>query len=243
MPTPLLMLSAALLPALLLWLYIYWRDPQKEPLAWLLASLALGIMIAPPAAGAESFISGLLFGEGGEGTSLIGSTAEAFLVAALPEESLKLLALWLVLRRNPHFDEHFDGIVYAVSIGLGFAAIENVLYLFTFAENWQAVAWSRAFLAVPGHYAFAVLMGYYYSIYHFVDPSPRRAANVLLVPVLAHGIYDTLAMSGQVNPLLGAISFFFLIYFCIKMQRFCQQRVVELMGMDEGTAKENPRLP
>ena len=85
--------------------------------------------------------------------------------------------------------------------------------------NGLSVAISRALFAVPGHYVFAVLMGYYCSVYHFVDHSPRTAACILLVPMLAHGIYDAIAMSGMVNPYVGSISTFVLIYFCIKMHK------------------------
>ena len=122
----------------------------------------------------------MFWGADGEPTTLIGSTMQAFVVAALPEESFKLLALWLVLRKNPFFDEHFDGIVYAVCVELGFAAVENIFYVFS-EEEWVTVAISRALLAVPGHYAFAILMGYYYSVYHFVDHSPKVAACILRV--------------------------------------------------------------
>ncbi|MBQ5511479.1 MAG: PrsW family intramembrane metalloprotease, partial [Prevotella sp.] len=148
-------------------------------------------------------------------------------------ESFKLLALWLILRKNPFYDEHFDGIVYAVSIGLGFAAIENVLYLFDNVENWRSVAISRAFLAVPGHYAFAVLMGYYYSLHHFVDHSQRAAILILFMPVLAHGIYDALALSGMVNLYVGSVCFIVLIYFCVKMHKFAQKKVVAHIQRDK----------
>ena len=121
-----------------------------------------------------------------------------FFVAALPEESFKLLALWLVLRKNRNFDEHYDGIVYAVCVGLGFAAVENVFYVFS-DDDWAEVAILRALLAVPGHYAFAVLMGYYYSLYHFVDRTPQTAICILLVPFVAHGVYDALVFSGDVT--------------------------------------------
>ena len=130
------------------------------------------------------------------------------------------------------FDEHFDGIVYAVCVGLGFAGIENVLYVFS-QENWVSTAIVRSLLAVPGHYAFAILMGYYYSIYHFVDHSPKIAACVLLVPVFAHGVYDALAMSGLVNPVIGGISFLVLIYFCVKMHKVAKTKVLALIDKDK----------
>lgn len=138
----------------------------------------------------------------------------------------------MVLKKNPFFDEHFDGIVYAVCVGLGFAAVENISYVFSH-DDWASVAISRALLAVPGHYAFAVLMGYYYSVYHFVNRSPKVAICVLLAPVMAHGIYDALAMASLVNPYVGGIGFVVLIYFCIKMHKRAQAKVVALVKKDK----------
>ena len=228
-----IVLAAALLPAILLLLYIYKKDPHPEPTTWLVKATLYGILVSVPLTFCELAVQYILFG-GGEPTSFIGSTAEAFLVAAVPEESFKLLALWLILRRNPYFDEHFDGIVYAVCVGLGFAALENVVYLVGSLDNWQVVALGRAFLAVPGHYAFAVLMGYYYSVYHFYDHSTSAALKVLLMPVLAHGVYDMLALSGQISPEIGALSFFILIFFCFKMQKLANQKIIAHVEKDSG---------
>lgn len=232
----LLILTVALLPAIALLYYIWKKDKQKEPTLWLLKAVVGGAAICIPVAVFEQAIHTVLFGIEGEPTSLVGSTAMAFFVAALPEEYFKLLVLWFVLRKNPFFDEHFDGIVYAVCIGLGFAAFENVGYIFK-SDEWLSVAISRALLAVPGHYAFAVLMGYYYSIYHFVDRSPKVAACILLVPVLAHGIYDSLAMSSMVNRYIGGLCFIVLIYFCIKMHKRAKAKVLALVEMDKNSSK------
>ena len=164
----------------------------------------------------------------GTPTTLFGTTIQAFCVAALPEESAKLFVLWLLLCKNPHFDEHFDGIVYAVFVSLGFAAIENVAYVLQSGDGWVTVAAMRALLAVPGHYAFAIIMGYYYTKYHFAEHTSSNAMKVLLLPVLAHGVYDAIAMSGSVDPIAGSLSFVVLIYFCIKLQRSAQKKVKEL---------------
>lgn len=224
----LILLVAALLPAVLLGYYIWKQDPQPEPANWLIRAVLYGVVICFPVVLVEMAISQVFFG--GEPTSLLGTTFQAFFVAALPEESFKLLALWLVLRRNPYFDEHFDGIVYAVFVGLGFAAIENIGYVMS---NGLSVAIMRALLAVPGHYAFAILMGYYYSVYHFSDRSPRTAACILLVPVVAHGIYDALALSGTVNPYIGGLSFFVLVYFCIKMHKNVKTKMMAQIKRDK----------
>ena len=226
----LILLAAALLPAILLWIYIWKQDAQPEPTNRLVKAVLYGVGIGIPVALFEMVIESVLFD--GDPTTLFGTTVQAFFVAALPEESFKLLALWLVLRKNPYFDEHFDGIVYAVCVGLGFAALENVLYVVGAEENWFSVAVTRALLAVPGHYAFAVLMGYYYSVYHFVDHSSRTAACILLVPVVAHGVYDAIAFSSTVNPYVGGISTVVLIYFCIKMHKSAKSKVLALIERD-----------
>lgn len=228
-----ILLTAALLPAIILFFYICKQDPQPEPTGWLVKAALYGVGICFPVSLLELTIENV-FGLG-EPITIVGTTLQAFFVAALPEESFKLLALWLILRKNPYFDEHFDGIVYAVCVGLGFAAIENVFYVVGEEDNWLGVAFTRALLAVPGHYAFAVLMGYYYSLYHFVDRSPRTAACILLIPVLAHGIYDAIALGGMVNPYVGSISTFVLIYFCVKMHKFARTKIVAQIERDRNS--------
>lgn len=227
---------AALLPAILLWIYIWKKDTKKEPTSRLVKATLWGVVICVPLYFVESGISCLLFGAEGKPSTLLGTTANAFLVAAIPEEAFKLLALWIVLRKNPYFDEHFDGIVYAVCVALGFAAFENVGYVFS-EKGGMMTAIIRALLAVPGHYANAILMGYYYSIYHFVDHSPKTAVYVLLAPVLAHGIYDSFAMSSYVNPIIGGIGFLILILFCIKLHKFSSKKVTAQIRRDKNRTK------
>ena len=231
-----IILVAALLPAILLWMYIWKKDTQKEPTSWLVKAVAWGVAIVIPVAIVEGGLESMLFGDNGKPSTLFDTSIMAFLVAALPEELFKLFALWLVLRKNPYFDEHFDGIVYAVCVGLGFAAFENVMYVFG-NDDWLSTAVLRAFLSVPGHYAFAILMGYYYSVYHFADHSLKVAVCVLLMPILAHGIYDAIAMSGMLNPYIEGISFFVLIYFCVKMHKVARNKVLALVEKDNDRLK------
>ena len=233
----LILLAAAILPAALLWLYIWKKDVQPEPTNWLVKAVLYGVGICIPVAFVEMIIEKALFG--GDPTTLFGTTMQAFFVAALPEEGFKLLALWLVLRNNPFFDEHYDGIVYAVCVGLGFAAVENVFYVIGAEGDWLGVATARALLAVPGHYAFAVLMGYYYSVYHFVDRSPQTAASILLVPVVGHGIYDALALSGTVNQYIGGICAIVLIVFCIRLHKFAWRKVIAQVERDKMERENN----
>ena len=222
-----LMITAAVLPAVLLGLYIWKKDPHPEPFKWVFRAFLYGVGLCLPVAFLESYVSGLLFG-GAEPTTLFGSTVQAFFVAAAPEEGAKLLALWLFLRRCPEFDEDFDCIVYAVFVSLGFATVENIGYVMMSGEGWMTTAVMRALLAVPGHYAFAIMMGFYYAVYCFFDQSKANAAKIFLIPFLAHGVYDAIAMSGAVNPIAASVSTIVLIYFCIKLQRAAQRKVQEM---------------
>jgi RsiW-degrading membrane proteinase PrsW (M82 family) len=227
-----ILIAAAILPAILLWLYTCRKDAQPEPMSQMLKAFLYGALICIPVSFVENYISGTLFASEGSPSNLMGSTLEAFLVAAVPEEGFKLLALWLILRHNPFFDEHYDGIVYAVCVGLGFAAIENVGYVLMHADAWLSVAVTRALLAVPGHYAFAVFMGYYYSLYHFGQKSAKNLLSIFFIPVLAHGCYDAFALTGTVEPVLGGISFILLIYFCIKMHKNARQKITAQVERD-----------
>ncbi len=231
----LIIIAAALLPAILLWGYIWKTDRKKEPTSLLIKATCYGVLICLPVAMVESMISGVLFGEGGP-TTLFGTTVDAFMVAAIPEEAFKLFALHRILKNNPYFDEHFDGIVYAVCVGLGFAGLENILYLFDNADDWLSVAFLRSLMAVPGHYAFAVLMGYYYSVYHFVNRSRRTRAMILVAPVLAHGLYDALLMSASVNAALGGICFCGAVYLTYRLHIYARKKVLAMVNTD----KQNP---
>ena len=154
---------------------------------------------------------------------------QAFFSAALPEEGAKLLMLWLLLKNNPYFDERFDGIVYAVCVGMGFAAVENVLYLFNNYESWISVSIARALFAVPGHFFDAVIMGYYYALYHF---GTRRnlgtKALILVAPVVAHGFYDGILFTQDIDEGVAVISLILFLIFFNKLKKIGRRHINEL---------------
>jgi RsiW-degrading membrane proteinase PrsW (M82 family) len=96
-----IMLIVSLLPAFLLLLYIWKKDTQKEPTYMLVKAVTWGIGIIIPVVVVEKMIEFVLLGENGSPTTLFDTTAVAFLVAAIPEEGFKLLALSMVLKKNP----------------------------------------------------------------------------------------------------------------------------------------------
>jgi RsiW-degrading membrane proteinase PrsW (M82 family) len=152
----------------------------------------------------------------------------AFWGAALPEEAAKLFMLWLLVRKNKYFDERLDGIVYAVAISMGFAAFENILYLIDNYEEWLLVGLMRAALSVPAHYAFAVLMGYYYAKVHFgISDSLKDKLMILLAPVIVHTIFDWLLFSINITPASVGVLFIVFIIFVIKMHKYANARIKE----------------
>lgn len=222
-----LVFLSGLLPALLLILYIYKADKLKpEPPRQLWRAFLFGV-----ASVAVSLFFSVILGAVGldrEGLSgVFGAFNQAFFGAAISEECAKLLMLWLVVRKNPYFDERMDGIVYAVCVGMGFAGFENIMYLDGAGNDWIGVGIVRALLAVPGHFYDAVFMGYFFGLYWFEQEN--RSRNLLLTflaPIAAHGLYDFLLMWMSEEESLAIILFPALIYLCVKCFKWSKQRIV-----------------
>lgn len=224
---------AAILPPFLLVLYIWWKDRyQREPFLELAKAFFYGVISAGIAIVFETALSYMSLVPS-EPTTLLQATWKAFVGAAIPEELAKLLMLWLLLRRSKYFDERFDGIVYAACIGMGFAATENIIYLFSNLEQWQSVAVGRAMFAVPGHFFFAVTMGYFYSMIYFGDMSWRKSARIFWVPVLLHGTYDALLMMREVGTMWSGILLICFYIFCFKMLKYGRKHIAEHLEKDK----------
>lgn len=228
------MLLSAVLPAVILIYYIYRRDTVKEPTAQLLKGFGLGMLSGTLAGMLEGVIGGLGLVDYEPQTFFSGLNT-AFVGAALPEELVKLCMLWLLVRRNRWFDEWMDGVVYAVSIGMGFAAIENVGYVFSFADDWQNVALMRGITAVPAHFAFAVIMGFFFSLVRIGGRhTGRDRMMVLVAPVLAHGAYDGILMAGGTLPdsLMSVVFSLLFIGLLIWLVRVCRRYIRTLRAFD-----------
>jgi len=202
------LLFISLAPVMIIAFYIYSRDKyEKEPLSVLLKALLAGILIVLPVVLVEKLLS--IPSVNMEGLTHV--TYSAFVVAGLTEEGMKFLAFYIFFWNNRNFNEKFDGIVYSVFIALGFAGIENLLYVFT---GGYGVGIIRALTAVPAHALFGIAMGYYFSLARF---SPGRKAVFLLLafllPFLFHGLYDFLLMGNSPALLMVFIPLF--IYFWI----------------------------
>lgn len=180
-------LILAIAPGVAISSYIIFKDEyNKEPRKHLLISFILGVISIVPAMALElpllwadqiSFFS-----------STFGNAIKAFMMVALPEELAKFLMLKFYAYRQPEYDEPFDGIVYAVMVGMGFATAENIMYVYEYGAATGVV---RMFLAVPAHATFAIIMGYFMGKARFSIKRERYLlAAGLFWSVLFHGSYD-----------------------------------------------------
>ena len=219
-------LFLALLPVAILLYYTYQQDKlQREPVRSVIKAFFYGWLSV-----LASFLVSVPFQNLGLFPPQIHSFGDAartaFFGAAIPEESAKLLLLWLFLRKCRDFDERMDGIVYAVAVGLGFAAFENIEYLFASGTDWITVGIGRSLTAIPGHFGFAVIMGYYYSLYHFDRyRAPGAGIKMWLYPVVAHGLYDTVAMMANVAPEISGVISIMIILFCCWLIKQARRRM------------------
>ena len=179
----------SLAPVFIIAGYIYYRDKyEKEPWKILIKALIIGVLITFPVILLERLLSLYL-----PYNHMSAAAYNAFIVASFSEESLKYLGFMLFIWKSRHFNEKFDGIVYAVFISLGFALVENILYVM---DGGVSVGLIRSLTAVPAHALFGILMGFYFGMAKFF---PAKKTSYLLLawslPWLFHGFYDFCLMS------------------------------------------------
>ena len=177
------LIAVALAPGLAIVLFIFYRDKfDREPPVVLLASFFFGILSTVPAYLLES-TAGYFKLPGIEGSILF-----AFFGVALVEELVKFVPLRYYALSRQSFDEPLDGIVHGVMIGMGFATLENILYVY---RHGMETGLLRMFTAVPGHASWGVIMGYYAGKARF---DHKRKGRILLTGFMLatffHGLYD-----------------------------------------------------
>lgn len=184
----------AVTPAAALGLALYFFDRHdKEPVKMLLRVFLGGVFCVVPTVFIENILFRFNLFHG-----MAGVFYSAFIVAGLTEEFMKRQVVLKTVYLNPVFDEKLDGIIYCAFSALGFATVENIMYVVFRFSDVESVGLYRAILSVPAHILFAVTMGYYLSLAKFSDdPEESRyyLKRSLLIPVVLHGIYDFILMS------------------------------------------------
>ncbi len=183
----LIKILAAVAPVLFLLCYIYMKDKKApEPTEQLFKAFRYGVLSAICVMVVMS-----PFGATRQPVGFLQCMKVSFFEAGIPEEFFKWLFLYILIWRSPQFDEYIDGIVYAVFISMGFACLENIMYVL---PGSMGTAVSRALLSVPAHFLFAVIMGYYFSMGKFHPEERTRYMMLsLLLPIVGHGLFDTFA--------------------------------------------------
>ena len=176
--------ALAIFPILLILRYFHSRDVHPEPRRVLWGTFWLGVLGIVPV-----ILVGIPVVFLAPRTSSVTMAAlySAFVSAAIPEEALKLWVIRGYCARQRSFDEPMDGIVYGVTAALGFAALENIIYVW--GSGW-AVALLRAFTSIPLHAAAGAIIGHAVAQARF---GPVRRFTVwkgFLKAVLLHGLYD-----------------------------------------------------
>lgn len=200
------MLLLAILPTIIILIFILSHDKyNKEPRSLLIKLFAVGMLTVIPAVMLERLFPEVLY------PSWSDVLLSAFVGVALIEEGIKFLGARLFSYRNRAYDEIYDGVIYCVCVSLGFATVENILYVM---QTGISTAIIRAVTAVPAHTIFAVVMGYYMSMGKFYDQGRFYYKTMsVLAPVILHGIYDFILMSGYEYALLIFIPFIIFMYF------------------------------
>lgn len=184
----------AIIPAVICLSAVYLADREdREPLKLLLLTYLLGAITVLPAIVIEEFLIRFNVFSGS-----VQVFFNAFIVAAFTEEFLKRLVVVRLPYRTKYFDEKLDGIVYAVFASMGFATVENIIYVvFTYSNN-AFIGLYRGIFSVPAHAIFGITMGYYLSLARFHTDKKKKRNNYiksLIMPILFHGTFNFLLMS------------------------------------------------
>lgn len=193
-----LLLALAIAPCIALILFVYFRDKyDKEPKLLLFVSFLLGAFSVLPTLVVELLLNKVSFIEQ-------SAFMDAFFGTGFVEEGWKLFFILLVPYRRKSFNEPLDGIVYAVMVSMGFATVENIMYVI---NGGVAVGILRIFTAVPAHAMFAVIMGFFLGEAKFLHKN--KFGFILIAYVAAgsfHGAYDYFLFEKNIPGIwLGAI--------------------------------------
>ncbi len=217
--TLIIYIAAAVVPAAFLLRYIYKMDTyEKEPTYLLWQLLGCGVLAALASIVLEMIGQTILNASPLTSNTKVYILVLAFLIVAVIEEGTKFFFLYRRTWKDPNFDYRFDGIVYSAYVSLGFAAFENIKYVFNYGLT---VAFPRAFLAIPGHLGFSVVLGCFYGRARMAEnrgDHSKAVTNMVvgyLLAVFLHGFYDATAMMQSGEATLLFIVFVIIMYIVI----------------------------
>ena len=196
----------AVVPAIIGLLSIYLTDRvDKEPAKLLFLTYILGALVVIPTIIVEEILIRFNIFPG-----VYGAFFNAFIVAGLTEEYFKRQVVLKLPYRTNYFNEKLDGIIYGVFASLGFATVENIIYVAFRYTNNPFIGLYRGIFSVPAHGIFGITMGYYLSLSKFNQDKEAKIKNrrlSLFMPAILHGIFDFILMAN-----IRKLSLFFVPY-------------------------------
>lgn len=236
-----IVLCAALIPPLILLKIVFKMDRvEPEPRPLLIRLFLFGVLCALPVMVLE--IWGQKFADLFGSETMTYAIISYFIIPGFIEEGMKYLVLRGCTWRHPAFNYKFDAVVYAVFASLGFAAIENILYVFDYGVG---VAVTRAVMAIPAHATFGVIMGAGYArakvLFMAGDPAAAEfySTRAWLIAAFAHGAYDFLIMTYG-----GAVFVFYfiaLIVLGVTLAKFCARNDAPVVPFVTGGIETDPQ--
>ena len=204
-------LLITIVPSLIIFSYFYFSDKFKEPKQLIMIVFLLGVLICFPA----GIINDFIIKNYSDGSEFSERLFSSFLTAAWVEEILKFLVLYFIVLRRNEFNEPMDGIVYGVTVSLGFATYENYEYVFYWADQWgvdpyQMAIW-RSYSAIPLHGLCGCIMGFYFGLYSF-SANKKHLILCLLIPYLIHGFYNFISHPYHLSIIGIATIFAFILH-------------------------------
>lgn len=237
-----LLFIIAILPVVLLGIYINSKDNEKEPKTLLVGLFSAGILSCVLVLLISALMEKIFpfFGRDLNKFNYFELLLYTFIGISLVEEGCKWFFTTIIGYKNRNFDEAYDIIVYATFVSLGFASIENLLYVY----NGNIVTGIlRALTSVPGHVCFGITMGYYLLLAKIAKKNNNRKLHIknlilsILIPIIEHGLYDFCAFSKSTILMLlllsGLVVFFILSHNKIKV----------LSGITEKVRYDNKYCP
>ena len=185
----------AIIPSIFLVRHFYLKDVNKpEPVGLISKVFIAGFICTIPIVFIEIFVNAII--QSFNFNLIIYFFLQAFIVAGLCEETMKLIVIKIFIYNNKHFDERMDGIVYTIVASLGFACLENIMYV---SEGGLFVALIRSFTAVPLHAFCSGIMGYYIGKARFSKTNSKEyILEGLFYAVCIHGLYNFVLFIGGI---------------------------------------------
>ena len=201
------LLLTTILPPILIVIIFAASDKFKEPNKEIFLVFISGILITIPAYIANTFLIQDVYVNY---PFISEGLAASFLSAAVVEEGLIFTVLYFVVYRLREFNEPMDAMVYGVCVSLGFAASENIFYVYYLDIGEPIyVAIFRMFMAIPAHGIFGAMMGYFFMRYVFIHKSKSLFFS-FLIPFLLHGFYNYFLYINSILSLVLIVVFWFI---------------------------------